>query len=218
MPKGQGAHGSGKRTASLRIVEAKRAKINADWASLAQESESLEQEHMISEIVHMLQVTPEQIKGCWQAVKGNTFVKAPDHEQHFPDTYVYLTKVPKYFLRVWFAELAPGLGSEMENVDKVDKFAYLKIMYRIFLVESNYRFPSKVKDEFKRQMEERYDATGKQLEKLVITADHRIAWETCGVYKLLPVCPENIENKHNWEYTSISFNGAVEVPHCACRL
>ena len=215
MPQGQGPHGSGKRTASLRVVQAKRAKINADWASLSVESETLEQQHMISEIVHMLQMTPEQIKGCWQAVKGNTFVKAPDFEQNFPETYVYLTKVPKYFLKEWFVVLAPALGSKLDNVDKIDKFAYLKIMYRSFLVESSYKFPSKVKSEFKTIMMERYVKAGSQLGLLAITDDHRIAWETCGVYKLLPERPADKEGQ-TWEYSSISFNGTYEVPHSIC--
>jgi len=204
MPRGQGAHGarSKRRTSSLRVVSAKRAKINADWASLAKENDSLEQEHMISEIVHMLQQTPEQIKGCWQAVKGNTFAKVADEESHFPDTYVYLTKVPKYFLREWFIALVPDLKANIASIDKVDKFAYLKIMYRIFLVESNTKFPSHVKNDFKEIMEARYAKAGKQLTKLAVSEDRRIAWETCGVYQLLPACPHDKTTKEakGWEH------------------
>jgi hypothetical protein len=212
MPQSQGPHGSGKRSASLRAVKAKRAKINADRATSSAERETLEKARMVSEIVHMLQNTPEQIKGCLQAVKSNTFAKAPDFEQNFPDTCVCLAKVPKYFLKERFVEILPALGPKLDNVDKIDKYAFLKIMYRCFLVESSYKFPSKVKAEFKQKMMERSAKVGSQLELITITDASRIAWETCGVYRLLPECPADKE-RQTWEYSLISFNGKHAVPH-----
>ena len=194
----------------MKVLDAKRARINAEWADLSKESDELEVEQNLIKIIDLLQDEPAKIKGCLQACKGNFFLKESSPEDSFPDTYTYLPKVPKYFLKEWLPTMAPNLKAVVNELDKTDKFAFTKLLYRGFLLESHYKFPTHNKKDFKTILEGRHKKYNEPLAKIRFDSEFNIQWDKCGCYTLLPECPPDKDIKE-WTYTDMLFNGCMKV-------
>lgn len=199
-----------RRCTSINVVAAKCAKLSEDWQSLVAKKAETEVDLDIALIVHELQQNPDKVKACKMAVMGSAFSNSDTREADFPLTYVYLPKVARSFLEPWFEKLDGRLSAmTRKGLIKVDKLIFHKLLYRICLCDKSSCIPHHNKAKFKEYMESRMDQCGSKLTDVIWNADFEVQWSRCGVYKLLPEIPEGHKGQH--AYTSISFNGKLEV-------
>jgi hypothetical protein len=197
-----------KRAAPTRDVLTKKQKSIDDLDWIAQGEVDTSQNAEIMSIMRELVSNPGKIGrvkvACFGA--GDDFISASERKKlFFHNTYIYLTKVPKEWLReVLFPLLSPALTAKVAvSIRKVDKESDYKILFMALGSHGQQKLMSHHKETFKTLALERHLAMNKLLLSLKWSSDFAIDWNLSGIYILSPEMPSDCETAKEHSFTHI---------------
>eukprot|EP00971_Amphidinium_carterae_P028298 557008-Amphidinium_carterae.3 len=203
-----------KRKVSTANVSSKAKRVGKEVEKLVAGNAALQWQDDLSWINKRLHEVPERL----DAVKA--VLKIEDAEKHDPSTTLHpfllgktiMKLPPRYIIDEVFAavEGAPNAGVCCA-LNKVDKFAVLRLFLRVACLIPRNVIPTVVKSDLKDMLLQRMQLIGYNWSCFAFDKEFNILWDKpyVGVYTLLPVCCA--ENPSDHTYTHIWFQGQAFV-------
>ena len=202
------------RRAAASELEAKAGRISQDLEFLAKAEKEVEFENDLASIIRELIANPSKIGKAKKAILSDMFLPTefePNVKEWFPPSMKFMWKIPKVagldFLKTVFADFATDKLATMSE----DKQAYLKLIYRICVVEPQDKTPYMNKDKWMGFMRERAKKMGPIMELPFSQDNAKLDWKVYGFYHLLPEMPANVTNPKLHRFTKVKLLNTHQV-------
>lgn len=173
--------------------------------------------NMVSEITSLLYARPERAKKVLAALHKGLFDAAfQDPKEYFSSQYKFMYRLPKAHLAPLLNRMHPDITPEI--LGKFGPQAPKQMFFFAMRVTRKHKLFSMKKSTFDEISVQRHTTNGSPLRNLDLTVPAKDLWKRNGVYKLLPVRPDDVEaSKHVYKQVQLYAAGAVaDLPEEYC--
>lgn len=203
----------GAKRVTAATVNSMQGRISKELKKLEESQLALTSKNKIQEIAEYLEARPNLVVQAHNYICGGILEKVDKPEEEvetFPTEYKTLARTPKTALQQFLGETTTKLNSVvLASLRKQDSNIALRLFLRGTYLESGAPFGPSVKSEWAKLYMDRYKQCGSELAGVVCSDKSHVAWQRCGIYRLLPEVPSGTTPSEH-KFTAIKLKATVK--------